>query len=251
MEVQSGGNASYNGLLLTVRKRAARGVTVSGNYTWSHCIGPFQDNEGGGTGINPSLGNVYPGDRDRGRGNCVADRRHITNLTAVAESPRFENNTLRILGSGWRLSGIYRYLTGNYLTIVSGGGPNTDRPRNGTNTGSQPAQYLGGDPYLDRSGRPNTVWFNSAAFGPEPLGQLGNLGTRTLKGPNTWDFDMALSRAFQFRESQRLEFRVEAYNVTNSFRPTNPSADLNNRFFGELRDSRDPRIMQFALKYLF
>ncbi|MBI2149550.1 MAG: hypothetical protein HYU27_02950 [Acidobacteria bacterium] len=62
---------------------------------------------------------------------------------------------------------------------------------------------------------------------------------------------MALSRTFQVRESQRLEFRAEAYNVTNSFRPTNPSVDLNNRFFGQIRDSRDPRIMQFAMKYLF
>ena len=62
---------------------------------------------------------------------------------------------------------------------------------------------------------------------------------------------MSVSRAFNFRESQRLEFRVEAYNVTNSFRPGQPNATLNNANFGVIRTSLDPRILQFALKYVF
>lgn len=64
-----------------------------------------------------------------------------------------------------------------------------------------------------------------------------------------------------------MEFRAEAYNVTNSFRPgcsIDPSTGValtsctgtlsgaqNNQFFGQLRNAREPRIMQFALKYVF
>jgi hypothetical protein len=62
---------------------------------------------------------------------------------------------------------------------------------------------------------------------------------------------MALTRVFQILEDNQIEFRAEAYNVLNSFRPENPNSDHNNRFFGELRSSRDPRIMQFALKFVF
>ena len=53
------------------------------------------------------------------------------------------------------------------------------------------------------------------------------------------------------REIQRLEFRAEAYNLTNSFRPGNPSTILNESTFGQIRSSDTPRIMQFALKYAF
>jgi hypothetical protein len=72
-----------------------------------------------------------------------------------------------------------------------------------------------------------------------------------MMGPSTWQFDLALSRVFQVRESQRLEVRAEAYNVTNSFRPQDPDANLTSANFGVIRNSLDPRIMQFAVKFVF
>jgi len=72
-----------------------------------------------------------------------------------------------------------------------------------------------------------------------------------IKAPGTWQFDAALSRIFRFRETQSLEFRAEAYNVTNSFRPGNPGTAINSNTFGQIRTSLSPRITQFALKYMF
>jgi hypothetical protein len=63
---------------------------------------------------------------------------------------------------------------------------------------------------------------------------------------------MALSRVFRFRESQRMEFRAEAFNITNSFRPSAPSTNFGStNTFGLIRGSDSPRVMQFALKYIF
>jgi hypothetical protein len=249
VQMQSGGVAGYNGLLLEVRKRAAKGITLDANYTWSHCIGPFQANEAGDTGANPSIPNPYVGDRNRGRGNCLSDQRQLINLTSVLEMPKFEGGMLRYAASGWRLAPLYRHRTGTYMSIVAGA--NNDFARNGTNVNSQPAQYVGGDPIGDHSGGPLTFYLNKNAFVYPDVGTLGNAGTRTIVGPSQWDFDMALSRNFAFKENQHIEFRWEAYNVTNSFRPMNPSSDTTNSQFGQIRTSRPPRIMQFALKYLF
>src|SRR5262249_23155900 len=122
------------------------------------------------------------------------------------------------------------------------------------NLGSQPAQYIGGDPIADHSARPYTFWLNKNAYTTPPLGTLGNAGTRTVAAPSHFDFNLALSRVFRIREKQTAELRWEIYNVTNSFRPALApliNADRANLQFGQIRASDDPRIMQFALKYAF
>jgi hypothetical protein len=192
---------------------------------------------------------IYVNDRDRGITNCTADRRHVFNLTGVAQTPKFSRDWLRKVASGWQLAPIYRIQSGSPLSVIAGAG--VDSARNGTAAASQPADQINANSYQDRSGGPLTQWINRDAFAPPPIGRLGNLKPRTIVGPKLWSFDMALSRTFQFTEAQRIELRAEAYNVTNSFRAQNPSTAQNNQFFGQIRTARDARIMQFALKYVF
>jgi hypothetical protein len=65
--------------------------------------------------------------------------------------------------------------------------------------------------------------------------------------------DRVLVRAppFTKQETNRLEFRAEAFNVTNSVRKGNLALALNSNQFGQITSDRDARIMQFALKYIF
>jgi hypothetical protein len=77
------------------------------------------------------------------------------------------------------------------------------------------------------------------------------MGRANISGPGTFQFDAALSRIFQVREKQRLELRVEAFNLTNTLRPNNLVTALNNSNFGQITTAQDARVMQFALKYLF
>ncbi len=249
-QLDAGATANYHGMLLSLERRAARGVTVSTNYAWSHCIGDYADLNSEG----PNEAETYtsPGNRGFDRGNCSSDRRHVFNLTAIGETPEFTNSLLRKVATGWRLSGIYKRLSGSPFTVIAG----SDRALVGID--NQRVNQVLANPYLDKSGRPDTQFLNPAAFAQPALGTLGNLGRGSIQGPPTWSFDTALSRAFRMGETQRFEVRVEAYNLTNSFRPafTTTGASLlglslAGNTFGQVRQSLDPRIMQFALKYVF
>jgi hypothetical protein len=171
VSTDSGGTANYNGLLLSVQRRPASGVTINANYTWSHCI-----SDPWGTQILSSGWSEFVGRRD-GRGNCsdgAQDRRHIFNLSAVAETPQFSNPTLRAVGSGWRLSPIYRILSGGYLTVTSG----LDRALVGGGTSGQRANQILANPYGDKS---INNYLNPAAFAQPALGTWGNVGTASIE----------------------------------------------------------------------
>ena len=71
------------------------------------------------------------------------------------------------------------------------------------------------------------------------------------KGPGLRQFDLSVTRTFPVREMQKVEFRADAFNVLNKFVMMNPTFDLNSNLFGKVTAARDPRIMQFALKYFF
>jgi hypothetical protein len=242
-KIDTGGTASYNGLLLSIQRRATRGVTVSANYTWSHCITELWQEAATNPTSNQGWGN--PDNRRYDRGNCTTsatDRRHLFNLSGVAETPQFSNRTLRVVASRWRLSPIFKLLSGGYLSMST----SSDVALNGMS--AQHVSQVLADPYGDKS---VGNYLNPKAFALPDRGTLGNSGLGAVAGPGTWQFDVALSRTFQFSESQKIEFRTEAFNVTNSFRMNDPITTFNSNTFGQVISAKDPRIMQFALKYFF
>jgi len=246
---EDSGTASYNGLLISIQRRAMRGVNIAGNYTWSHCIGDAATANATGRG---GAGYLDPNNRAFDRGNCGSngsgtgsslDRRHIFNVTAVASTPQFANPTLRMLGTGWQLSTIYRKSSGTYLTVSTG----LDRLLSGQAANQRPNQVLG-NPFLDQN---SLNYLNPRAFVQPDFGTMGNMRPSNIVGPGTWQLDLGLSRIFNPREGQKLEFRAETFNVTNSLRKGNPNTTLNSNTFGQITTSSDARIMQFALKYSF
>jgi hypothetical protein len=239
-QLEDGATSNYHGMLLNIQRRAANGVTLAANYTLSRCIG---DLNVGYTTINTGTGYTNPADRRYDRGNCTGDRRHVFNLTSVAQSPRFANNALRLIGSDWKLSGIFKKSSGSYFTATSG----LDQAKNGI--GSQRPNQTG-DPFS--TNKSYKGYLNPASFSQPALGTFGNSQRNSLLGPGFWQLDLALSRVFQVRENQRLEFRAEGFNVTNSTRFRNPASNFNSlNTFGLITSSEDARVLQFALKYVF
>jgi hypothetical protein len=247
--VESGGTASYNGFNLTLTRRPVKGVGFSANYTWAHCISDYYLDI-----ANSGLANAGWTDwtnRRYDRGNCgtlggpsnagAEDRRHIFNLSGTAATPQFQNPTLRKIATGWQVAPIFRILSGQAMII----GDTTDP---GFIFISPQRPNVTGNRYGDGS---IAHFLNVGAFSKAAPGTLGNMPNGGVFGPNRWQFDLALSRIFKVRESQKVELRAEAFNLTNSFRMDNPQTDINSSQFGQVTAALDPRIMQFALKYFF
>ncbi len=275
-QVVGGGTQNYHGMLLSMTHRGNNGRSFNANYTWSHCIGDYLGRSNGGYGS--SAQHTFQNRADRGldRGNCTSDERHAFNMSGVVQTPDFANRTLNLVGSGWRFSGIYRRNSGGNANRASDSATNNSvqmgrpaRSQAGTRGGDDPAlsaienqRPILLDPsnmYNDTSGAAGTTWLNRAAFGiPVPGDQFNNptiIGRGNVVLPVEWQFDIGISRAFGLTETQNLEFRMEVFNVTNSYRPDVRRIEnyLSSRRFSQLRSANalDPRILQFALKYNF
>ena len=230
----------YDGLLLQVQRRAANGASVNANYTLSKCEGHPNS---GGTNQNVNFGFVKGlEDPDYDYGACSSDRRHILNLTASVQTPEFGNRALRLVGSDWRLSGIFRAASGSPFTVTVTGDPAR------TGIAGQRANQVLDDPY---GAKTLENYLNPAAFAQPAVGTYGNQVRNGITGPGSRVVDLALVRAFRFAETHRLEARMEAFNAFNWFRWNNPQSNLNNTQFGRITSAGDPRVMQFALKYSF
>ena len=261
-----GGTSSYNGLLLAVNKRLSKGLSLNVNYTWSHCIGDL--NIGDATG-NAGAGYVQPGNRRLDRSNCQsneiggtfsADRRQIFNSTVVYHTPTFGNAwETRLLGD-WAVTGIYHAMSAYWLTASL----STDVALTGA-TVERPNQVLA-SPICANPGPPPSCWINPAAFATPATGTLSSVGKNNIPGPAFWQMDLAIAKEFRIRENHRMEFRAEAFNLTNSFRSGIPQApgstglaaggsgigtSFGTSTFGQITTALDPRILQLALKYSF
>jgi hypothetical protein len=238
------GTMSYNGLFLTVQRRIAAGLTLQGNYTWSHCI-----NTGTQQLISiPIIAGIHPVPSRAGlRGNCSIlepDRRHNFNLTAVYSTPQISGNqALRLIASGWQVSGIVRVLSGDYLSVRSG----LDQALSGTD--DQRAQQV--LPNVYAANKSIGQWLNPAAFAQPALGTYGNMNPGTVRGPGFWSIDMSVTRKFRLAEKRSLELRGEAFNVLNHVNPLDPVNTLSSSTFGQIQAANDPRILQLALKFVF
>jgi hypothetical protein len=238
-QLDDGATSNFHGLLLSVQHRRTNGLTIQGNYTWSHCIGDLEEAQ---LGIPSQY--EYPGMRNYYRGNCNQDHRHNLNMSTVYETPRLGNSAMRALTGGWRVSGILRILSGSYMTITSG----IDTSLTNALGGDRASQVLG-NPYP--ATKTIDQWMNRAAFVQPADGQFGNMAVNNIIGPGSIRIDMGLSRTFRVREKQSVELRAEAFNVPNHVNPMNPTTVLNSPLFGKITTVMDPRILQFALKYAF
>jgi hypothetical protein len=257
--MDDGAVAHYNGVLMSVQHRFANNFTFLANYTDSYCI---SDTDFGAALAGAS--NSQPFYRHGDWGPCVFDTRHNFNTTLVATSEVKRGNAmLNRLLSGWEIAPLIHASSGQPLNVTVG----KDNSLTGLNN-DRPNQILSStaatNPVCNNGSTPCVQWLNPSAFSPNPLGTFGNIGRNALRGPGTFNFDVALSRIFKFRESLSLQARLDAFNVlnhTNFVGAISPagtvtgystlSTNESSSTFGRVQSAFDPRILQFSLKMVF
>jgi hypothetical protein len=240
-------SSNYHAANLKVQKRFANGLTFLTGYTFSKAIDDA-------SGIRSSSGEQSIAKWDwalrdeRGLSQFHTSHRLVNSVLYdipwFAGAPRF---TKSVFG-GWQASAILTFSSGNPVRVSNIGDTNAIGGE-----GNYP-DATGIDPHRN-AGTLNSYW-NIAAFdiaNPELRVRFGNVGRHVLIGPGYAQADTSLLKNIAMPwEGHRLQFRWEAFNVTNHPNWNIPATDARNpATFGRIQSARTMREMQFALKYIF
>ncbi len=267
-------NASYNGFQMDYSRRFSKGFYFQANYVFSKNL---SDTSGDAqTRFEPFL------DINNGKLEYSAtpfDLRQQFKLNSAYELPFGTGHRLsagRVLNhviGGWTLSTFITVNSGSPFSITSGRGTLNRTGRSGSNTavssltfdqlsaltgvrvtGDGPfyfaASAIGSDTRaVAADGR--APFSGQVFFNPGP-GELGGLGRRIFYGPIYKNIDFALQKRTVVREKQSVDFRAEAFNVSNSTSFDVPGYNINSTNFGRITGVQNGRrIVQFSLYYRF
>jgi len=238
--------STYHALQVKVEKRYAKGLTLLTSYTYSKMMdlntGDWSGETLGGGGIQDS------NNRRADWSVSSLDQTHRLSVNAVYQLPFFRTQhgfISRIFG-GWEAGMIGSLFSGGPLGITSavnntyaqGGG---QRP----NWSGKSASLSNPTPQL---------WFDTSQFSAPPSYAFGN-APRTYSGlrdDGTREIDVSLMKNTRLREKLHLQFRAEAFNLTNAPRFAPPGQSFGAPGFGVVSSqSNQPRVLQFALKLLY
>ncbi len=90
------------------------------------------------------------------------------------------------------------------------------------------------------------MFFNPGA------GEVGNLPVLAFDGPAQFRIDMALSKRFRFASRYGIEFKGEAFNLTNTPSFFRGDIDINSTTFGRLTSVNvGSRVIQLSARFDF
>jgi len=250
-------NSLYHALETSLRKRFDHGFSLLASYTYSKAIDDVSSFNITGSASQPVAGEndlaQNPFDLAAERGRSMFDARHRAVLSYQWELPFFRQShdwTHYVLGN-WQVNGITTFMSGTPFTVVdqsfSYGAPEI--------TGfSAFRPNLIGNP----NAGPKTVqeWFNTSAFqridlSTTPAGVYGSEGRNVVEGPGFAQWDFSALKDFRVTESKRLQFRAEFFNLFNRTNFRLPNTDISSTTFGQIQQALQPRLIQFALKFIF
>ena len=239
------GKSRYNGLQIKVDRRFLNGLLVTNSYTFGQSKDLAQENTGIGTPIDFNLSWA----------RSDTDRLHNYVVSSVYELPWgpkkrwMSEGTLGKIVGGWQVSGLFVAQSGQSLTI-GGNGTLLNTPGN-----SAFVNLTGDNKFLGGLG-PGLLYFDPSVYSLPAAGVQGNMKRHAgPDGPGFWQLDGALFKRFAVGGSRYGEFRIDAYNVTNSVRWGNPGTGFSTstgNTFGQITGTTGgQRSIRFGARFAF
>jgi hypothetical protein len=288
------GESSYNALQAKLQKRISHGLDFSANYTWSHAL---TDSANPLDGIGYRDANIIPIGEDM-TNDVSDTRQRITfngfYQLPFGRGKAFLNHSSAIVDAllgGWSTNVTFQAQTGNPFSVSTSNQTNVVGGTTYAYAISNPFA-AGGSPNSTNTSitcatatHTHAHWYNPCAFAnPLPASALSNyqpapntsnpsanaptteavaklfLGGRAdqLYGPGFHKLDMSLFKQFHTFESQYVELRADAFNLTNTPILGQPSTANNNSAGGQITTARqlqldtpNGRFFQLSAKYVF
>ena len=246
-------HSNYNGLQVSLRRYFGR-LNGSVAYTYSHSLDDASDGSS-----NSELPNSY--NKRMSYASSNFDQRHLLEISAVYDLPKFSNRVLQGTVGGWQVSDLTSFQTGTPFSIIN----DTYGDSAGTGNGITPIQSYpdvvgnihAGPATHVVTGVQGPLLYNQAAYAAPQGLTYGDAGRNILHLPRRTNFDMGLFKQFPVHEDLHFELRGEAFNIFNH---TQWSAINNTACYGtECAGSQfltataahNPRILQIAAKFIF
>jgi hypothetical protein len=254
------GNMRYDALQAALQKRFSNGFQGQIAYTYSKCMtdsSGYFGSEGQAAPASAYWQDLYH--RRPEWGPCYYDVTHILASSAVYELPigrkqRWGNHLHPVVNAvigDWQFGAIVQLHGGFPLTVFADDASGTNSRGSRANCVAPP-HVFGRKPAIDPSSGQfiGFQWFDPASYGPAAPGTFGTCGVGTVRGPGLSAGDLSIQKEFPLRESRRLEFRAEFFNVTNTLILNSPDKFLAFRL-GLVESSQGERNIQFALKFYY
>jgi hypothetical protein len=245
--------SAYNSFQASLEKRFSRGLQFQAAYTFSKSLdwaSSFEET------VNPF---DYRSSRALSLFNSA--QRFVINYVWDIPARKYNGFAGKVLDD-WQLSGIIQFQSGfpirlqteddneliSSLFFLGAAAPQLNGPLkivdpkqvqtfNTYNYGPVSGHY-----YLNA---------DQSKFTDPTLGTFATTPRSVCCGPGENEWDMTVSKRITLSETKYFQFRADVFNLFNKTQFVNPDGNFSNSTFGQVLQARDPRLVQFALKFYF
>jgi hypothetical protein len=244
----------YHSMQASMEKRLSQGFSAGVHYTWSSFIDSASEI------FNPSSGEVAVSqdsfNRNADRARSTYDRPHRFTGNFVYELPWFQNQVGlkgHVLG-GWQINGFFTFQSGAPFTVLNGSDPAGALSGINTLVGDAIRPNLNTNLPLGSMTIPEIIAAGGASVFQRITAaqRVGSAGRNILRADGINNLDLGIFKNTSIAENQRLQFRAEFNNATNTRDFGIPEGRVNSsNFLNQWGTNGGNRRIVLGVRYIF